>query len=322
MMPGMGQYGEGQDTTPDYCLVRVTDLTIQPGKVYQYRLRVRMANPNYKRKDVASPAYGDARELVSANWYPVPGTVQVSPEVLHYAVDQMELDGGRRKYQGLNHNRPDQNQTVLQFHRWVQTVENKNNRSDPFRVGDWVVAERVPVYRGEYLGQDVRVEFPYWSINRQDFILASETSGRRRIPGMEVSFAPNAEDGKDAVLVDFAGGQQSYDMVTGRPSEDEEQKPATKRVDDESSAEVLLLSPDGKLLARYESLDAGDKKRVERLQEVRTRLQQVRVGGVASPFGGPGAGPAGMGGRPGTGTNPGGGTTPRPAGGGSPFRRE
>jgi hypothetical protein len=50
---------------PDYCLLRVIDVTVQPGKVYQYRLRVRMANPNYGRKDVAAPELARDRELCS-----------------------------------------------------------------------------------------------------------------------------------------------------------------------------------------------------------------------------------------------------------------
>jgi hypothetical protein len=48
---------------PDYCLVRVIDVTVEPGKVYQYRLRVRMANPNFGRKDVAAPELARDREI-------------------------------------------------------------------------------------------------------------------------------------------------------------------------------------------------------------------------------------------------------------------
>jgi hypothetical protein len=50
---------------PDYCLLRVIDVTVQPEKVYQYRLRVRMANPNHGRKDVA-PELARDPELSSA----------------------------------------------------------------------------------------------------------------------------------------------------------------------------------------------------------------------------------------------------------------
>jgi hypothetical protein len=48
---------------PDHCLLRVIDVTVQPGKVYPYRLRVRMANPNYGRQDVAAPELARDREI-------------------------------------------------------------------------------------------------------------------------------------------------------------------------------------------------------------------------------------------------------------------
>src|SRR5262249_44762812 len=50
---------------PDHCLLRVVDLTVRPGEAYQYRLRVRMANPNLGRKDVADPKLAADAELTS-----------------------------------------------------------------------------------------------------------------------------------------------------------------------------------------------------------------------------------------------------------------
>src|SRR5262249_6631450 len=45
---GVGTGVPGEDiTVPGDCLVRLIDVTIELGKTYQYRLRVRMANPNY-----------------------------------------------------------------------------------------------------------------------------------------------------------------------------------------------------------------------------------------------------------------------------------
>ena len=35
---------------PDYCLLRFPDFTVAPGQTYEYRVRVRMANPNYGKK--------------------------------------------------------------------------------------------------------------------------------------------------------------------------------------------------------------------------------------------------------------------------------
>src|SRR5262249_27922819 len=65
---------------PKHCLLRVLDVTVEPGNSYQYRLRVRMANPNQGRGS-------SARAIVSA-WYECPEPVVVPPDVTFYAVDQ------------------------------------------------------------------------------------------------------------------------------------------------------------------------------------------------------------------------------------------
>jgi hypothetical protein len=52
-----------EKTWPDYCLVRVIDLNLEPGKTYEYRMRIAMANPNLFRPigggagGVATPDY-------------------------------------------------------------------------------------------------------------------------------------------------------------------------------------------------------------------------------------------------------------------------
>src|SRR5207244_2008491 len=70
MMPGSKGYGQlesgKEKELPDHCLVRVVDVDVHPGHTYEYRLKVRMANPNYKRRDTASPAYGTKLELEPA----------------------------------------------------------------------------------------------------------------------------------------------------------------------------------------------------------------------------------------------------------------
>jgi hypothetical protein len=68
---------------PDHCLIRVIDVTVKPGESYQYRIRVRMANPNYGRKDVANPLDALDAELKprdGGKWFEVPGVVTVPEE--------------------------------------------------------------------------------------------------------------------------------------------------------------------------------------------------------------------------------------------------
>src|SRR5262249_503824 len=145
---------------------------------------VKMGNPNYGRKgDVASPGYAAEKELRS-EWFTIPQKVTVPPEVQFYAVDQKEYDAtdsslqpqdkrqprARRPSKGINANGvPRKNQTVLQIPRWIQTIPVG---SEKFAVGDWAIAERVFVYRGEYAGTEAKVEVPFWkySIEAFDFI--------------------------------------------------------------------------------------------------------------------------------------------------------
>ena len=77
-------------TIPEYCLVRMIDLDIQPGKSYRYRFKIRMANPNYKREDVALPSYKVAEELESRNWVELADTVRMKPELIYYVVDEKQ----------------------------------------------------------------------------------------------------------------------------------------------------------------------------------------------------------------------------------------
>jgi hypothetical protein len=300
-MPGMPG-GPGADTAdstpPEYCLVRLVDPTVEPGVVYQYRLRVRMANPNYGRnKEVASLQYAQAKELPAddTKWYVVPDQVKVPPDLHYYAVDQLDLDGGRNKYKGINRDvSVTKDRTALQLHRWLEGFAPKGS-TETMPVGEWVVAERVLINRGEYVGGRQRIEFPYWRPTQEQFVIATEPGATRRAPGVMVSFRPTRPDGRDTVLVDFDGGNLDYKRVVSR---DEDGKPKYQPVRDASASEVLLLTPDGKLLAHEGAEDAKDKVRIDRLKQVHDRIKEVK-----NPGNGGGGGKPGEPGKPG-GRNP------------------
>jgi hypothetical protein len=300
-MPGpAGSEGQADAQPPEYCLVRLIDPTVVPGKVYKYRLRVRMANPNYNRpKDVASLSYAKNPELdVDENnkWFEIKQPVQVPPELLYYAVDQKELEGAN-KYKGINaRDWLNKDRSAMQIHRWLETFTMPTDKNNHLPVGEWVVAERVIVHRGEYVGFPQRIEFPYWRTTQEQFVVATEPKATRRAPGVPVSFKADSHDGRDTVLVDFEGGNQDYERVASR---DEDGRAKTAKLRDSFATEILLLTPDGKLLAHDGATDAKDAQRKERLKEVRTRLQEVKVpgsggaapgkpgksGGGRSPFG-------------------------------------
>jgi hypothetical protein len=212
-------------------------------------------------------------------------------------VDQKDLDANAREKTSVRkplrfEGRIDpKDQVVLQAHRWLLGVPFKDNKGQPIPVGDWVVAERMRVYRGEVIGRDMRVEVPVWRPREGTMALLTDTSTRMRKPGVEVNFGYGTD--QEAVLVDFEGGKVSYDRIVAR-SEDPDQKPTTRKINDESSTDVLILSPDGKLIARNSAADAKNEERVKRLKEVREKIAKWAEENKAlnnllnNPAGGPG----------------------------------
>jgi hypothetical protein len=303
--PGAGASGA---VLPEHVLIRVVDVTIEPGKVYEYRLHVRMANPNYKRNaDVLSPSYAVEPELAAgkerkdSDWFVVPTKVSVPPEFRYYAVDQKEIDP-KNSYRGIHAKDPfyrDQ-QAAFQIQRWLELAEPSDGNYVP--VGEWTVAERVLVNRGEYIGRTEKVEVPVWRTPSSKFVLAVPPGKQSlRVSGINVPFSvPNEE----AVLVDFEGGPQQFDRKIRK-----DDRPETVKIrDDNVSTEVLVVGSDGRVTARNSAYDADDRERIERLNTWRSRIIELKNPGLvpgnpASPFGP---------------VNPGGGGGPKPQPGGRP----
>jgi hypothetical protein len=289
---------------PSFCLLRVVDVTVEPGKVYQYRLQVRMTNPNEGRDDVADPSWAKVPELVSA-WYTVPETVTVPAELEYYAVDEKALDP---KYQGpyANLRIDTSRQTFMQIHRYLDAAQIKDMGEEPLFIGEWAVAKRVPVYRGEYVDQIARVELPVWSFPQDEFVIATDKNAElQKNPGIQVNFSHKLRDGTETVLVDFEGGEQFAEIP---PKDPDDTKARPTKVRDSGPTDVLLLTPDGKLLGHNSLADASSSERTQREREAEARVNQVKQVMIRklfrrptdSPFSGRGAGG-------GTSTGPGGG---------------
>lgn len=278
------QQAKPGDKIPEYCLVRLVDLGIQPGKFYRYRFKVRMANPNYGRDDVASTAYKAKLELESNKWWELKDTVSIPPETIYYVVDQ-KLVSGKEKFpvespqadmwNQFKEPTPRDHYVCLQLHRWVEStrVDVKNDEAVP--IGEWAIADRVFVARGEFVGQTVKVDLPVWKYSQDSFVLPAEDQKARKRgkvrSGVSVNFGLDNSD-TQTILVDFEGGKDGI---------------RSAKLDDISAIEVLMLSPDGKLRARNSSDDATDKDRQDRREKVQQRIQEVREGKAA------GAGAAG-----------------------------
>ncbi len=296
--PGKTPFGgdmlqKGQTLTiPDYILIRLFDVTVEPGKTYEYRMQVRMANPNRDRTDAASQGFAHLPELPAKDsWYVLPEKVQVPLDVNYYAVDQAKIDASAPKEpkdpsQPKEPKAPVQaikeNQIALQIQKWVETLKTKREEQP---IGDWVIAERVVATRGEPIAPQ-KVEVPYWRKTQDRFTLLSDgpsKSGRRGPPTVEVSFM----DGDEPILVDFTGGDVTYKRT--RP--DAAAGQAAPVTDKGGAVDVLLLMPDGTLAARDSAVDAADAKRVSRVKEYRDFIRDVKntKGGKeqTTPFGTP-----------------------------------
>lgn len=262
---------------PEHCLVRVIDVTVEPGKTYEYRLKVRMANPNKDRRDVANPMYAEP-DYLDSPWASVPYNVAVTPELMYFAVDQKEVDEAadrKKRYEGpyakLPINR--ERMVVLQGHRWLTDL--KLDSGARLIIGEWAVAERMPVYRGEYVGRDERIEMPVWRHTREAYVMADDGGSRRGPKTLRVPFRFEAKGGMpDAMVVDFHQGRRGYERVTARA----EEKVETKKVEDSAATQVLLMNPDGKLVLREAAFDTSDKERAARLKDFRKRIEDVKKG--------------------------------------------
>jgi hypothetical protein len=263
-------------TYPEYCLVRFCDVTIEPGKAYRYRIKIEMANPNYQRDDVASPAYKVQPKLASKEWFEIKDVVRTPHELYYYVVDEKQgVKGNKDPRWPAPHSaasaywnqNPDAEQVVFQFHRWVEQVPVSigSKESDYRPVGDWAIADRVIVGRGELIGRRVKTDLPLWDMAKNKFDLYAEpapprTPKNRITTGISVDYRDEKPE-HDTVLVDFEGGKSSL-----------------AKVSDTSRIEVLMLDPDGKLLARNSYDDKEDKAREARRKALMDRVKELRDG--------------------------------------------
>jgi hypothetical protein len=293
---GLGDYSQDVEL-PEYVLVRLIDVTVEPGKTYEYRLQVRMGNPNHEHPEAASPAYRKEPEIVS-DWSQVPIRVHVDPEMHFYAIDQVAIERETNpRYRDAgphrNHNLVPDQQIYLQAHRWLETVRPRGF-SSPLVFGEWTVAERYPVWKGEYVGSEERVEVPVWQFARESFTIASDNTTAKRTPGIGVYFgyAREKNDTKEAILVDFTTGRHGYKRIVSRS---EDRPEPLKTVDEVSGVEALVLRPDGRLMLLEGAEEYGDPERKKRVEKVRKRIADTKKPQRAAPGAGPGGGGTGSG---------------------------
>jgi hypothetical protein len=275
----------GEVSKLDHCLVRFVDVTLEAGKTYKYRFKVRMNNPNYspepsERKDTYVQ-YAREKVLTSPNWFETP-LVVVPPDQYVYTLNlpeagpklnnkMRELEPWRWTFVGAFGYPPTQgpNQAVVQIHRWVDNYyPDVTQPGKQMPVGEWLVAARILVNRGEYVRDtDYKVPVPIKPTDLLEHELGTNPKPQRGLN----SHLMTVEFGDETLLVDFEGGEQRYNKTEGSG-----ETAKTELVLAQSPVEVLMMRPDGKMIARNSLTDGSDPEREERSKAFTARIDKLR----------------------------------------------
>jgi hypothetical protein len=241
---------EPDPVVPEKALVRIIDTLVAPGFTYEYRIKVKMSNPNYNRqKDVAYPKLAKEKEIEASEWTYVP-PVSVPADTFWYALDD----------------KPDRDKAMVQVQRWVDLLEDRGKGADQkgIPVGDWLVLNKTPVYRGEYIGGVIPIEVATWNIRDEDYELVKDAASRstRKLP---VDFRVRSSETRfPALLVDYAGGK---DMRVHLGNKD---------VKEDAPVEVLVLNSDGRLELHSSAEDLPNAERKGRAETYKKRMESVK----------------------------------------------
>lgn len=314
-MPPLGPGGKGGPNSPFYpegygpgtgpvianevdsFLLRFVDCDVKPGYTYEYRIRLRMWNPNYKQDSlVSNPEFAkDRYKTLYSNWTQT-AEITVPAESFLYAHDvkayrdqintTYPLDSKDAENKAINNLlQVKDNQAVLQVATWMEQVRTDGGKREP--VGAWVVAE-MPVGRGEYVGRKQFIKLPLWSSETNQYLLREVgdkvVKGKFQPKGWLVDFSTKS------VLVDFEGGKvKSRTKV--RFDEKGTIAPGDRTFEEDVASEVLIVRPDGKLIVRSSQVDDGDPNRktiatewTRWVKEIEARKSASSGSGEANPF--------------------------------------
>jgi hypothetical protein len=257
--PG-GPGAPGENTPPvdiDHLLLRFIDVAIDPGLTYEYRIRLKMRNPNFEKPDeVANPVDATKKYLYSL-WTEIQDKITIPSESFVFAADvanyrktiEETYTGNRIAEKDLRDKLQVKDyQAVVEMCKWLMEVSTGSGKREP--VGAWVVAD-IPVGRGEYVGRRQFVKLPLWSSESKSYILreisATTGVGKKDVnqpKGWIVDFT------SPDILVDFSGGR-----VQTRVGQ--------KTIVEDVGTEMLIVSPEGKLSIKKSLVDENDAKRRE-----------------------------------------------------------
>jgi hypothetical protein len=287
--PLSGGMSAQQPIEVENLLLRFIDCDVKPGHTYEYRIQLKMKNPNFGGKErgkemarfVLDPAWAtDPKfEILRSPWVEVKQSITIPQENFLFAYDpaayRKQVDetfkGAAMRTLKERHQAKD-HQAVVQVQQWRQEVRTGDGKREP--VGAWIVAE-MPVGRGEYIGRKQYVRLPLWSSEVNNYVLREipdkVLKGQEQPKGWLVDFTDQS------VLVDFEGGKVKARIGNTDYSDD-------------VAEELLILGRDGKLLVRNSLADEGDpnRKAYTGIWESWLRAAELRKSPTGNTTGAPG----------------------------------
>jgi len=255
-------------------LIRFVDVNILPGFSYEYRIQLKIANPNLgKDKQVGRPEDATLNELVGP-WAEVlfnkdghkTAAISVPAETFVYAYSH-------------DPKAPQKDHAKVQIQAWFPQVRtDKTNPNAVDDVGDWIV-EDMEIGRGQYVSGVKSVKLPVWD-PKQDRYQFKDMKGTKPGTASALKGVVPIEFGAGALLVDFEGGKLQQ-QIKGRT------------VQDEPGVEMLLVTGDGKLVLRNSAADKHEANRLMREKDWLAWQEETKkstdttkpAGGSNDPFG-------------------------------------
>jgi hypothetical protein len=262
-------------------LVRFVDVDMEPGATFQYRIQVRLANPNLD-EPVNILAYSKLAEIkqLASDWVETPQISIPADDVQFYITNQER--GFVTRVNGKDA-LPIDTQTnpaaiagkmvPFQIHRFLDSVappRAKDGTTQTYYVADWAIAERLLVGRGEPVGRKCQVEVVVWNHWRARWEIPGIPSQRdtklpfpQQAQGLPVDFRLDPP----VFLLDFVGGKQVYK----NPSPT---KAGSATFQEDSATEALLLMPDGTMQLRNARDESNNQGR-EIYEQWKARIEEL-----------------------------------------------
>ncbi|HQR43921.1 MAG TPA: hypothetical protein PLX97_14600, partial [Gemmatales bacterium] len=243
---GSGETPELSGPIPEYVPLRFIDVDLDTNLVgdatFEYRLRMVLFNPNHKREsEVAAPDFAKD-EFLFGTWS--------NPARVTFEPDQSIYAGERERPKGVTSDSSDRDKVPVQLIKWLGKVEHADRDRSMSTVGDWWV-ENLLIGRGEYIARSPEVPGAAGESNLIYWVSHALDTANQRIGADVMKKARTYNLMTDSLLVDFHGGAyQSFQSDFNK---------STKK--DDVPAELLILEPDGRLVARHLLQDKNDPMR-------------------------------------------------------------